>query len=47
MLNATETVEIEVNEKFLRFPSFAFQVLGKIENPETSEMNISSSQTTL
>ena len=39
--------KIEVNENFLRFRSFRFQVLGKIENLEASEMDIFSSQTTL
>ena len=46
-LNAIKTIKTEVNEIFMRFPSYRFQVLGKIENLETSEMDIFSSQTTL
>ena len=47
MLNATKTTKNEVNENFPRFSSFRFQVKGKTENPETSEMDIFTSQTTL
>ena len=44
--NKKKFVNEKVNENFPRFPSFQFQVYDKIENSETSEMGIFSSQTT-
>ena len=39
--------KVEGIENFLKFQSFRFQVQSKIENLETQEMDIFSSQTTL
>ena len=40
MLISNSVKGFEVNENFPRIPSFRFQVYGKIENSETSEMGI-------